>query len=147
MNILIIEDEDIAADRLKGLLQRVEPSANVIGTPVSIDESINWFQRNDMPDLVLMDINLADGSCFSIFDVIDITAPIIFCTAYDEYALKAFQSNGIAYLLKPILEADLRSALEKLATLRASLSNDGLDSRPTLKKIGNSQGGYKSRFL
>ncbi len=147
MKVLIVEDEIIAADKLKALLERIEPSAHVVSITASIDESIQWFQHNCMPDLVLMDINLADGSCFSIFDIIDVTAPIIFCTAYDEYALKAFQSNGIAYLLKPVLEADLRGALEKLATLQASLSDNASSNRPILKTIGNFHGKYKTRFL
>lgn len=147
MNVLIVEDEAIAAERLSKLLMNLEPNAKVSGVTDSIEATIYWLQRNGMPDLVLMDVNLADGSCFSIFDIIDITAPIIFCTAYDEYALKAFQSNGIAYLLKPILESDLRGALDKLATLKRSLDADGAKNRQVLKSFGNRSENYKSRFL
>lgn len=147
MNVLIVEDEAIAAERLSKLLSGLEPDANIVAVTDSIEETVNWLQRSRMPDLVLMDINLADGSCFSIFDIIDITAPIIFCTAYDEYALKAFQSNGIAYLLKPILESDLRGALDKLATLKRSLETEGSKNRQLLKSFGNKAENYKSRFL
>ncbi|PCI59691.1 MAG: DNA-binding response regulator [Kordiimonadales bacterium] len=147
MNILIVEDEAIAADQLQNLLKKVAPEATVCAVTDSIESTVSWLHTNDMPDLLLMDINLADGSCFSVFDVIDITAPIVFCTAYDEYALKAFQSNGIAYLLKPILESDLRGALDKLATLTEALQENGDDNRRVLKSIGGTSTGYKSRFL
>lgn len=147
MNVLIVEDEAIAADRLSNLLKAIKPEAQIVGITDSIEETLNWLHRNGMPDLVLMDINLADGSCFSIFDLIDITAPIIFCTAYDEYALKAFQSNGIAYLLKPILESDLRGALSKLSTLKQSLETGGGKNRRVLKTFSSRAGAYKTRFL
>lgn len=143
MRVLIVEDEPIAASRLTELFDSVSPDATIVGTTASIAETLDWFQKNGMPDLVMMDINLADGSCFSLFDVIEITAPIIFCTAYDEYALKAFQSNGIAYLLKPVLESDLRSALDKLAVLQGASSS----GKAVLRSMSNATGGYKSRFL
>ncbi|NVJ97994.1 MAG: response regulator transcription factor [Alphaproteobacteria bacterium] len=146
MNILIVEDEPIAAEKLKGMLARVAPNAAIVGVTGSISETVEWFSENPMADVVMMDINLADGSCFAIFDVVDVTAPIIFCTAYDEYALKAFQSNGIAYLLKPVVESDLTGALEKLEGLRESLS--GVEEQRTmLRSMSAGQGGYKNRFL
>lgn len=147
MKVLIVEDEIIAADRLRNLLTDIDPDAEVVAVTDSIQSTVDWLQTEGMPDLVLMDINLADGSCFSVFDIIDITAPIIFCTAYDEYALKAFQSNGIAYLLKPVLESDLRGALEKLATLKNSLEDKNGTKRTLLKSFGNKSNTYKSRFL
>lgn len=145
MQVLIVEDEPIAAEKLKKLFAQVAPEAHIVAVTVSIAETIAWFRKNPVPDVVMMDINLSDGSCFAIFDVIDIVAPIIFCTAYDEYALKAFQSNGIAYLLKPVLESDLRGALDKLEGLRESLGTS--DSRTVLRSIGYGDGRYKSRFL
>lgn len=147
MKVLIVEDEPIAANRLIELFGVVAPEAEIMGVTDSIASTLDWFVENDAPDVVMMDINLADGSCFSIFDVMDIQAPIIFCTAYDEYALKAFQSNGIAYLLKPVLESDLRGALAKLEKLTASLRGDPAGTRPLLKGLGRNQDGYKSRFL
>ena len=103
MEILLVEDEPVAARRMTELLERVSPEGRVLDVLDSVQDTLAWLADNTEPDLILMDINLADGNCFSIFDVHDIQAPIIFCTAYDEYALKAFQSNGVAYLLKPIL--------------------------------------------
>ena len=147
MNILIVEDEPIAVTRLCDLIASVAPGVKVCGKTRSISETLHWLQTNATPDLVMMDINLADGTCFSLFEVFDITAPIIFCTAYDEFALKAFQANGIAYLLKPILEADLKAAFEKLETLRGSLLKDVGAERRVLKGMSSMENGYKLRFL
>jgi two-component system, LytTR family, response regulator len=147
MDVLIVEDEPLAAERLKDLFSAVAPASKIVGHTASINETLQWLQRHPAPDLVMMDINLADGSCFSLFEVCDITAPVIFCTAYDEYALKAFQSNGIAYLLKPVVEADLRGALGKLEQLRQSLKRHGAGYRQVIRDIGAAGAGYKSRFL
>lgn len=117
MNILIIEDEPRAAAKLSDMLCTLLPDCSIAGTIPSVAEAVKYFKNQPMPDLILMDINLADGSCFSIFEVTAITAPIIFCTAYDEYALKAFQTNGFAYLLKPVTKDDLQAALNKLTQL------------------------------
>ncbi|PHR92394.1 MAG: DNA-binding response regulator [Robiginitomaculum sp.] len=148
MNILIVEDEPRAVDRLKALFTSIAPESHIVGVTTSIRATIEWINIHDAPDIIMMDIHLADGNCFSIFDVCQITAPIIFCTAYDEYALKAFQSNGIAYLLKPVVEADLRGALNKLEQLRQSLSAKDISlRRKLLRHMGANQDGYKSRFL
>ena len=120
MKAVIIEDEIIASQALQQLAVEVDPDIEVIATLQTIDESVEWFCSNAMPDLVFMDIHLADGSSFSIFDEVDISSPIIFTTAYDEYALKAFNVNGIAYLLKPISKNDLERAIAKLKNLSAN---------------------------
>jgi two-component system response regulator LytT len=146
MNVLLIEDEPIAARRLSELLIAVEPAASILAIIDSVQESVAWLINNPSPDLILMDINLSDGSCFSIFDVLEIEAPIVFCTAYDEYALKAFQSNGIAYLLKPVLEKDLLGALDKIKRLRSKATPMGTGKRLT-QALYNKEEGYKSRFL
>lgn len=126
MNILIIEDEDAAARRLQKLLTEIIPSFKVLEVLSSIESSVEWLEEHPSPDLILMDIHLADGSSFDIFDKVSITAPVIFVTAYDEYALKAFKVNAIDYLLKPIKQAELHQAIEKVQVLHAEddASND-----------------------
>ena len=125
-NVLIIEDETAAAVNLKAILRSVAPSYNVLAVLESIEESIDYFhsEPSPMPDLVFMDIHLADGESFRIFDHVDIKVPIIFTTAYDEYALRAFKVNSIDYILKPIKESDMRHAIEKFALLSGGEMKD-----------------------
>jgi two-component system LytT family response regulator len=113
MKILLIEDEIPAANRLKRLLHNLDPEIQIIGELDSVEESIQWFATNPPPDLVLLDIHLADGESFEIFEKQPMEAPVIFTTAYSDYAIRAFELNSIDYLLKPIKEADLAAALEK----------------------------------
>jgi two-component system LytT family response regulator len=101
MNILIIEDEEQAYTRLKKIILEVLPTATVVGIVMSVRSAVEWFHKNDMPALIFMDINLADGDSFEIFSHTRITAPIIFTTEYEEYAIKAFKVNSVAYLLNP----------------------------------------------
>ncbi len=117
MNALIIEDETAAATNLKALLTAHYPSIQIIAVLESITETVGWFSNHPMPDLAFMDIHLADGDAFEIFDRIDITCPVIFTTAYNQYALEAFQVNSIDYLLKPIKTTDLQRAIGKLERL------------------------------
>jgi DNA-binding LytR/AlgR family response regulator len=117
MKTLIIEDETAAARNLRSIIKKVLPTAEVLATLESVAEAVEWFESNPAPDLVFMDIHLADGESFRIFERVDITSPIIFTTAYDEYALKAFAVNSIDYLLKPIKEEELKRAIEKLERL------------------------------
>lgn len=143
MKTLIIEDEVLAAQALQKLLGEVSPEAEVLGILETVEESIEWFENNEMPDLLFMDIHLADGSSFSIFEKVDITCPVIFTTAYDEYALKAFEVNSIDYLLKPINKKDLRRAMEKYKTLvigRNQMQKFMMQMEPTRKR-------YRSCFL
>ena len=119
MKTLIIEDETAAAVNLRALLSEVEPSIEVIGVLESVAESVDYLRSNPSPELIFMDIHLADGDSFNIFKHVDINCPIIFTTAYDQYALEAFKVNSIDYLLKPIAKEDLRRALEKLRRLSA----------------------------
>lgn len=115
MKILIIEDEQAAVRRLQKLLGEIDPKNEVIGTLSSIEAAVEWLQTHPSPDVILMDIHLADGSSFDIFEKVDIPAPVIFATAYDEYALKAFKVNAIDYLLKPIKQQELEQALHKIS--------------------------------
>ncbi|MBD2703083.1 response regulator transcription factor [Spirosoma sp. BT702] len=128
MKILIIEDEEATARKLQRLLADVEPTATVVGQLGSVEESVAWLRTHDTshpsaPDLILMDIELADGQSFEIFKQVDVNCPVIFTTAYDEFALKAFKVNSIDYLLKPIKETDLRGALTKLHSLKEVLTD------------------------
>ncbi len=113
MNILIIEDEKPAAAQLTRLILREVPEANILGPLASIRESTSWFAINPKPDLIFLDIHLADGPSFEIFKNTPLSAPIIFCTAFDQYALDAFKLNSIDYLLKPVEPEDLQRALAK----------------------------------
>jgi two-component system response regulator LytT len=113
MKILIIEDENAAARRLEKLLLEVAPEAEIVGRLDSVEASIEWFQANPQPDLILLDIHLADGASFEIFEYVRVKSPVVFTTAYDEYALKAFKVNAVDYLLKPIKINELGNAIEK----------------------------------
>ena len=120
MKAIIIEDEHLAAQALTGLLREVAPEIQIIAVLQSIDESVEWFQLHDTPDLVFMDIHLADGSSFSIFESVDISCPIIFTTAYDQYALRAFDVNSVDYLLKPVDKSHLERAIRKFRNIKNS---------------------------
>lgn len=117
MKVVIIEDETAAAVNLQAILRQTEPRIKVVEVLESVEESIAWVRANPQPDLFFMDIHLADGDVFRIFREVEITAPVIFTTAYDRYALEAFKVNSIDYLLKPINVADMQRALRKLARL------------------------------
>jgi two-component system LytT family response regulator len=116
MTAVIVEDEGLAARNLRSVLEEIG-SVGVLATLESISETVEWFQHYASPDLLFLDIHLADGSAFEIFDQVPIRCPIIFTTAYDEYALKAFSVNSIDYLLKPVDTKSVKRALEKLETL------------------------------
>ncbi|PTX64106.1 LytTR family two component transcriptional regulator [Kordia periserrulae] len=113
MNILIIEDEFRAANQLQNMLQKCGFSYNLLDTIDTVEDAVQWFQTNPLPDLVFMDIQLADGLSFEIFQKVEVDAPIIFTTAFDQYAIQAFKVNSVDYLLKPIQQEDLQKALDK----------------------------------
>ncbi|MFZ6729280.1 LytTR family DNA-binding domain-containing protein [Alistipes dispar] len=117
MKALLIEDETAAARNLAAVLREVAPGVQIVATLESVAESIEWLRSNPQPDLLFMDIHLADGDSFRIFGAVEVTAPVIFTTAYDRYALEAFKVSSIDYLLKPINADDVRRALEKLRRL------------------------------
>jgi len=122
MNILIVEDEDLAVKKLQKTLLLVDKEAIVAGVTDSIKSSVEWLQQHPAPDLILMDIELADGQSFEIFNLTDIRSPVIFTTSYDEYALKAFKVNSIDYLLKPVQKEELEAALNKYRKIREAYS-------------------------
>lgn len=128
MNILIIEDEQEAVERLRMFLTRYgadkQDSMRVVGVIDSVNDAVEWFASNTAPDLVLSDIHLSDGLSFEIFNRVQVAAPIIFTTAYDEYALHAFKVHSIAYLLKPCSYGDFAAAMEKLIQQKALFANE-----------------------
>lgn len=147
MKVLIIEDEPLAAARLKKLLSEINSSIEVLHILDTIRSSVKWFSENESPQLIFMDIQLADGLSFEIFENTKIDAPVIFTTAYDEYALKAFKVNSIDYILKPIDAESLKIAFQKYEILTSSVS-----SRETLlERVGVAMQmltkKYKERFV
>lgn len=153
MKLIIIEDEKAAVRNLLSLLAEIRPDAEVVAMLDSIADTLEWFASHSQPDLLLMDIHLADGSAFEIFEHIRISCPIIFTTAYDEYALRAFKVNSIDYLLKPIGKSDIEHALEKLELLH-NADNSGTphsdahaDEFLQLIRSLKKQESYKSHFL
>ena len=104
MKVLIVEDETAAAENLAEMLNEIDPTIKVMGNTESVQQTVRWLQGNERPDLIFMDIHLSDGSSFAIFQQMEVEIPIIFTTAYDQYAIDAFKVNSIDYLLKPIKE-------------------------------------------
>jgi DNA-binding LytR/AlgR family response regulator len=113
MKVLIVEDEELAVKKLQKTLESADDTVKVIGVADSIKSTVEWLQQNPQPDLILMDIELADGQSFEIFNLVEVKSPVIFTTSYDEYALKAFKVNSVDYLLKPIQKEELQAALSK----------------------------------
>jgi two-component system LytT family response regulator len=144
MKVLIIEDEILASRHLRQVLDEAG-DFTVLQVVESIRETVKWFENNQQPDIVFMDIHLSDGSAFEIFKLTKITCPIVFTTAYDEYALKAFKVNSIDYLLKPIEVNDVRDALKKLK----DISNSGIMQTAINKLMDTFSNGskYKKHFL
>ena len=148
MKAVIVEDEHIAAQNLQRMLTTLSPDMEVIAVLQSVEESIEWFMLHPVPDLVFMDIHLADGSSFSIFEKIEISCPVIFTTAYDEYALKAFEVNSIDYLLKPINLKNLERAMTKFRNLQPVDKNIESDAvTRLLASFMLNKESYKSNFL
>lgn len=146
MRVLIIEDEPLAASRLKTLLNQHDPAMQIVDVLDSISASIKWLKTNDPPQLIFMDIQLADGLSFEIFEKAIVKAPVIFTTAYDEYALKAFKVNSIDYILKPIDEKDLKQAMHKFQTLIVPVdAQQALDRISTTVQMLTKK--YKERFV
>jgi two-component system response regulator LytT len=126
MNILIIEDEKLTAEDLAQAILATDAGANIVAILGSVGEAKEWFLKNDPPDLVFSDIQLGDGSSFEIFKAIKPGLPVIFCTAYDEYALHAFKANGIDYILKPFSRKTITAAMEKYRELKKTFSSKPL---------------------
>lgn len=148
MNILIVEDEQLASERLQLLLKNYDPQINVVGSVESIEETSEWLKYNKEPDLIMMDIHLSDGQSFEILKKNPIRKPLIFTTAYDNYALDAFKEFSIDYLLKPISMDALTRALNKYKNMfhQTSNVNDSIVDAASMTKVPNDEK-YKKRFL
>jgi len=143
MKVLIIEDESVAAEKLEKMLLETDPSITVIGKIGSIKDSVKWLMQY-RADIIFLDIQLSDGISFSIFEQVAVNTPVIFTTAYDQYAVRAFQLNSIAYLLKPIRRTDLAESLMKYKSLRAAFS---IDFDSLLAQVQGKDPGFKKRFM
>lgn len=139
MNVLIVEDEELAASTLQSMLQKIDPAIQVAAVLETVNATVNWLQHNE-PDLIFMDIHLGDGESFSIFKQVKVSVPVIFTTAYDQYTLKAFKNQGIDYLLKPYDKTELENALDKLNIIR---NVSGVSTQPVFAPTGP----YRNRFL
>lgn len=145
MKVLIIEDELPNAKRLQKLLTEIDSGIEVSAVLESTAESVDWFSKNSHPDLAFMDVRLADGLSFEIFPHIAVQCPVIFTTAYDEYALRAFKVNSIDYLLKPVNQDELRASLEKFRQMMQSPNNHVVND--VIAILRKQQKNYRSRFL
>lgn len=143
MRVIIIEDEELAAERLAKMLAETAPGTEVIARPGSVKESVKWLTSNKA-DLIFLDIQLSDGLSFSIFEQVTTNTPVIFTTAYDQYAIKAFDLNSIAYLLKPVRKNDLIEALKKYNSLKSAFN---IDFESLLNSLQGQKPNYRRRFL
>lgn len=146
MKVLIIEDEAPAFRRLQKLLEEINPRLEIVEVLDSVEESIKWLNNHLHPDLIFSDIQLSDGISFEIFDKVQISKPVIFTTAFDEYMLRAFRVNSIDYLLKPIKKEDLEKSLSKYAQMKAAFGGE-TDISELIKNIKLDEKEYKTRFL
>lgn len=149
MNVIIIEDEKLAAEYLRGLILRYDPQIQVVFEAESVKKAVQWFEAGGKTDLAFFDIQLADGLSFEIFDKTFVPCPVIFTTAYNEYALRAFKVNSIDYLLKPIDSRDLQKAIDKFKARWPVETNDDVTARlDTLGRILHQfVRTYKTRFV
>ena len=148
MKVVIIEDEHLIAQRIKDLLVKIDPGIEVLASIDTVKRACEWFGRNEEPDLVFMDIQLADGLSFDIFDLVKIKAPVIFITAFQEYAIRAFKVYSVDYLLKPVSEQNLAYALEKYHSYfrhEVSAPEIGTDLIRSIRQMISKP--YKSRFM
>ncbi|WP_305981948.1 LytR/AlgR family response regulator transcription factor [Roseivirga thermotolerans] len=147
MRVVVFEDEKLASERLIELIQELKPQAEVVASLKSVEAALLWLDNNPEPDLLVSDIQLLDGSSFEIFEQNPIKCPVIFTTAYNEYAIKAFEVNSVDYLLKPIQKEKLANALLKLEERQAEAVVSPLDIDQIRQVIQGTSVEYKSRFL
>ncbi|MET1056121.1 MAG: LytTR family DNA-binding domain-containing protein [Pedobacter sp.] len=148
MNILIIEDEIKTAKALARVITTVKPHAKIVGSIQSVETAVRYLSDNSAPDLIFMDVQLADGLCFDIFKRVKVISPVIFCTAYNDYAIEAFKSNGIDYILKPISIETIAPAFEKVEGIRNFFQTHNEETQQLellMNRIGENDG--KKSFL
>jgi DNA-binding LytR/AlgR family response regulator len=144
MKTIIIEDEQLAARRLENMVKTIDPTIEIIAKPESVKESVEWLKTNPHPDLIFLDIHLEDGLSFSIFEQVEVNVPIIFTTAFDEYAIKAFKLKSIDYLLKPIVQNDLENAIRKFRNWGEK--QQVVDLKELYKLMFISEKNYRERY-
>jgi len=148
MTVLLLEDETLAAERLQNMLVELEPEVRIVAQLKTVEAAVQWLQNNPHPDLILSDIRLLDGLCFEIFSTVKVEKPVIFTTAYDQYAIKAFEVNSVDYLLKPLQTEKLRAAMQKVKTRLAQPATPaGIDYQALAKVLQSAQPAYKTRFM
>ena len=149
MKVLIFENEKPAQDRLIQLIKEYDTDIDILGVVESVAMGIEWFKKHQNPDLILMDIQLDDGICFELFEYVNITVPIIFTTAFDEYAIKAFKLNSVDYLLKPLSANELAQALNKFKNVHFfnKESNRNINIQELIEVISKDTESFKERFL
>lgn len=150
MKALIIEDEHLIAEEMKGMINTVAPDVEVVGVVASVKAAKKFLQSHDQPDLLFMDVKLSDGLSFELFDMVKVTCPVIFCTAYEEYAIRAFKVNGVDYLLKPVQEEDLKKAIDKVRAMQQSDAAVPADIRQLVQyftQAAPAKPQYKERFI
>jgi DNA-binding LytR/AlgR family response regulator len=147
MKVLIVEDEPLAAEQLSVMLSQLKPASEIVGVCDTVETAVCWFKKNPLPDLAFFDIQLGDGLSFDIFKNIELTVPVIFTTAYDQYTLQAFKVNSIDYLLKPIDKGEMSAALEKFEQIHNpqfhQITPELIQS--LISSVGKKE--YKKRFL
>lgn len=144
MKVLLIEDEVLAQQQIIHYISEISPESVIVGTIAGVEEGLEWFKSHPMPDMIISDIKLNDGLCFGIFKQVDIKVPIIFTTAFDQYAIQAFELNSIGYLLKPVNKQKLADCIQKIQ-YTPSLSS--LDLSKLAQMIAAQEQDFKSRFL
>ena len=144
--VLIVEDEALAADKLKMLLARINPQLQPVATLATVAETVAWLSSNTA-DLIFLDINLADDICFKIFDQVVVETPIVFTTAYDAYAIRAFRQNSLDYILKPVTEEGLRASMLKYEKQQARVWQAHPQIQNLINLYNNPTPAYKSRLL
>lgn len=145
MKVVIIEDEQLAARRLESMILSYDPAIEILAKLESVKDSVNWFNKNPHPDLIFLDIHLEDDLSFAIFEKVKVSSPIIFTTAFDEYAIRAFKMKSIDYLLKPIIQEELNHAISKYKDL-VNPAQKEIDLSSLYKLISLQNVSYKERF-
>jgi len=144
MKVVIIEDEELAARRLESMIKECAPDTEIIAKLESVEDAIEWFRSHASPDLIFLDIHLEDDLSFTIFEKVKVTSPIIFTTAYDEYAIRAFKMKSIDYLLKPIVKEELANSLEKYREFTSARTQPDMEA--IFRMITSGVPAYKERF-
>ncbi|TXG39241.1 LytR/AlgR family response regulator transcription factor [Seonamhaeicola maritimus] len=147
MKVVIVEDEIAASENLAYLINSIDSSIEILTILDSVKSSVDYFLKSNEAELIFMDIHLADGISFEIFDQVELKTPVIFTTAYDQYAIKAFKVNSVDYLLKPINEEELRDAINKFNNKPKSISSDNTQFEGLVQLLQAKSKSYKSTYL